>query len=319
MTPPARGIVAVALSLAVAVTACSSEAATGGRDATVPSSGTKVAGPRCSPPRRPAAADGTHTFEFDGRQRSYALTLPSAHDGRRMVPMVLDLHGYGGSKEQEEINTAMAVKGAKRGFIVVTPDALGSPRRWNWRRSPGEADDYAFIHALVEDLERAFCVDPERVYVAGHSNGAGFAGFLACSPPFQFAAVAMVSGTTPSTCPSGVTPSVLAIRGTADVTVRYDEAAIDVLIDSYVRSYRCDTDPTRDSPHVGVERVRYQGCDNGAEVLLDIIVGGTHVWPGGPTASGSSPSAAGNSVAGRTFVATDHILDFFELHRRSWD
>jgi polyhydroxybutyrate depolymerase len=46
-------------------------------------------------------------------------------------------------------------------------------------------------------------------------------------------------------------------------------------------------------------------------VLMSVIDGG-HPWPGGPAAN----NREGNSEAGRTFPATNTILDFFDAHVR---
>ena len=48
----------------------------------------------------------------------------------------------------------MGSKGSDRGYIVVTPEALGSPHNWNWRSAPDRADDFGFVLALVDDLRQ---------------------------------------------------------------------------------------------------------------------------------------------------------------------
>jgi polyhydroxybutyrate depolymerase len=246
------------------------------------------------------------------------MALPAGYDGRTARPLVFDFHGYGGTKEKQEANTSMAATGTTRGFVVVTPDALGSPRRWNWTGAPGRADDFGFVHALLDHLEKTLCVDADRVYVAGHSNGSAFAAFLVCRPPYDFAAVAMVSGTTPTTCPDGVIPAAIAIHGKADPHVLYDgggprhlPAASDVIA-RYAQQYGCSGSPTHDEPAAGVERLDYRDCPEGTEVVLDAIDGGVHAWPGGPQAAGQP----GSSTADRRFPATEEILDFFAHHRR---
>lgn len=56
------------------------------------------------------------------------------------------------------------------GFIVARPHALGS--FWN----AGSCcfpyvDDVGFIRALVQRLQRLYCIDPRRVYAVGLSGG----------------------------------------------------------------------------------------------------------------------------------------------------
>jgi polyhydroxybutyrate depolymerase len=117
----------------------------------------------------------------------------------------------------------LGTKAPTRGYIAVVPDSLGNPRQWNFGGDPHQADDFGFIDALITDLTKRLCVDADRIYAAGHSNGSAFTGFLQCKPPFRFAAVAMVSAFIPSTCPAGkAAPSVMAVQGTADPGVPYD-------------------------------------------------------------------------------------------------
>lgn len=214
----------------------------------------------------------------------------------------------------------MGVTGSGRGYFVVTPDALGSPPRWNTPGSPTAADDLGFVDALLTDLAGHYCLDAARVYATGHSNGAEFAAALACHAP-RFAAVAMVSSTSSAICPPGRAPATMAVHGTADPSVPYGGGrvagaatpvpAAQVVIREYARRYRCDPQPESSHPIVGVVALRYTGCLGGGEVRLDTVIGGTHFWPASPEARGDRAT----SLAGRTFDATGAILDFFAAHR----
>jgi polyhydroxybutyrate depolymerase len=261
---------------------------------------------------------GPQTLPFGGTPRRYLLALPPRYDGRSAYPLVLDFHGYGSNGTAQDLNTSMGTKGTARGYIVVTPSSI--PPDWNEFSVAGRPDDYGFVGALIVSLESRLCIDPQRVYAAGHSNGSAFAGFLVCKAPYSFAAVAMVSATVPSTCPNGVSPSILAIAGTADPLVPYAggtvagstvviPAATDT-IKSYASKYQCSRGPAPDEPLGGVLRVQYSGCLAGAEVVLDTIVGGSHSWPGGLVAT----TDPGDSPAGRRFDATATILDYFDRH-----
>jgi polyhydroxybutyrate depolymerase len=249
--------------------------------------------------------------------------VPGGYDGRSAFPLVLNFAGFAGSKESHEAFTQMGAKGAARGFVVVTPDALGTPRQWNMFGLANQADDFAFVHALVADLEHRLCIDPDRVYASGHSNGSAFAGFLVCRAPYVFAAVAMVSATTPAGCPAGVAPAVLAVAGTADASVPYAGGLVAGstipipsalgTISFYAKRYHCAQPARLTRPSVGATQMQYSGCTDGAEVTLDTVAGGTHPWPGGPAAA-ADPH---DSAAGRSFPATDQILAFFTRHRRT--
>jgi polyhydroxybutyrate depolymerase len=283
------------------------------RTSSAPTS-TKTTASRCTPARPVHPTNMVQHFAYDGHDRTYLLAVPADDDGTAPRPLIFDFHGWGSKMETFEAETRLGRNGAARGVYVVTPQALGNPTRWNWDSRADGPDDFGFVHALLADLEQRLCVDAARVYAAGHSNGAAFAGFLPCKAPYEFAAAVSASATVPSSCPDGVTPSMLTVRGTADPQVLYDGAAVDGAVATWVKQDGCATTPRRDEPIDGVQRVRYDRCEQGAEVVLDTILGGVHVWAG----SQAAQTKPGNSEAGRRFPATTDALDFFAGHLRTW-
>jgi polyhydroxybutyrate depolymerase len=276
----------------------------------------------CAGASAPPTGDGEHTFSYDGTDRSYLLARPTGATAGSARPLLLNFHGSGGNMSRHEANTAMASKGTARGYVVVTPDALGDPRQWNWRpgRQQAGPDDFNFVLALVADLRQRLCIDPDRIYLTGHSNGSAFAALLACRSPQTFAAFAMVSAAVPVTCRNDPSPAPLAIHGTAD-QVPYDGStaqggrrlpAVPDVAKGYAEHNMCDLNATHETTFVGVERTRYTKCVNGGDVVLDTVIGGTHSWPGGTRTSADQE----DSVAGKTFDATGAILDFFDANRR---
>jgi len=322
-----RSSTSVAVLLALAAAACSSgddgggEAGASRDDASSVEEAAEEAAD-CDPAQPAAASDAPQTFSFGGEDRSYLLALPDDYDGTVAHPLVFSFHGFSSNKEGQDVYAAMAAEGTARGYVVVTPDALGDPREWNMFGDPAKADDFGFVDALVEDLSQRLCIDAERVYAAGHSNGSAFTGFLQCQPPFRFAAVAMVAALIPTTCPADrAAPSVIAFHGTADPAVPYDGGsvgggpvgippALDTL-EQYADAYRCDTPAAEDEPAPGVERDALTGCAHAGDVVLYTIVDGTHDWPG----NAMQPEATG----GQAYPATDTILDFFDHHARTAD
>jgi len=57
-------------------------------------------------------------------------------------------------------------------------------------------DDRAFTENLLDNLTSTFCIDINRIYAAGPSNGGGLVGLLACSPTLsrRISAFAITSG-----------------------------------------------------------------------------------------------------------------------------
>lgn len=69
----------------------------------------------------------------------------------------------------------------------------------HWQGAPyaiAGVDDIGFIKSLVANLTASYCIDTDRIYASGQSNGGGFVGTLACSNITSgiFAAFAANSG-----------------------------------------------------------------------------------------------------------------------------
>ncbi|WP_261560023.1 alpha/beta hydrolase family esterase, partial [Frankia tisae] len=202
-------------------------------------------------------AGGVHILVHDGVRRSYQLAVPADYDGGFSYPVVFDFHGFKADAALEEQRSRMGVAGAGRGFVVVTPDALGTPRRWNTMSDPGKADDVGFVGALLTDLASRLCLDGRRVYATGHSNGAEFAAALVCRSA-RFTAVAMVSSTFEARCPAGRAPATMAVHGTADPSVPYGGGVVagssarvpaaPAVVRAYADRYGCNPAPRTAQP-----------------------------------------------------------------------
>ncbi len=111
------------------------------------------------------------------------LFVPDGLAKDKPVPLVVALHGAGGSENMffESYGAGHIVKEcAKRGWLLVSPRSgfLGTPP----------------VAAIVEKLRDRYPIDPKRVYLVGHSMGAGQAIDLVQRHPGTFAAVASLGG-----------------------------------------------------------------------------------------------------------------------------
>ena len=122
------------------------------------------------------------------QQRTYRLGVPSSYDTDTPAPVVLNLHGAGGTAERQSISTSMPSRAAARGFLTVTPDAING----SWEL-PGEGADDQFLTALLDDVASHYCVDLDRVHAAGLSLGAWKAAITACTHPDRFASIVLVT------------------------------------------------------------------------------------------------------------------------------
>jgi polyhydroxybutyrate depolymerase len=248
-----------------------------------------------------------------GQQRTYRLGLPTAYDPDAPAPLVLVLHGAGGTAEIMSIYAAVPTQAAARGIITATPDAIGG----NWELGPEGADDQ-FLMALLDDIAANYCVDLARVHIAGLSLGAWKAAVTACAHPDRIASVALV---TVEVHPGGCGPlSVVAFHGTGDHVVPYGEGAdpgvvvggsnaglpgVSVNMPQWALGAGCSDqrDVVRIEPDV--EHWTYRGCPAGVGVELYSIEHGDHTWPG---------SAIDRPGTTRTIDATELALDWFASH-----
>ncbi len=273
----------------------------------------------------------------DGEQRHYLLHLPANYkdDPRHPVPLVVVLHGWGQNGERIRDISKMSEKADKEGFIVAYPDAqtvYGSQdlRAWgtgNGLRPDSEPNDVGFVRDLIADIKRQRAIDPDKVYVAGFSNGSMLGYKVAAELSDVVAAFADVSG-----APSGFeqrpdsSVSLLAIHGTGDLVVpirgRNTGTVLESIgvprFESLERSLAAwrERDGVNTPPRTvqldGVTAISSTNRTTGAEVAAFILDGGHHRWPGSDDARAAYP----NSVEAR-FPATDLIWDFFKRHPKS--
>lgn len=125
------------------------------------------------------------------------IVAPPSANVRKPVGVLLVLHGAGGDENMfvDAYGSGIVSKlAAEQRLILVSPrtDVFGV--------TPEHFD------ALMALLRNEFRIDSTRVYLIGHSMGAGAAARLVQARPAQFAAVAMLAGGSPITVP-GAPPS----------------------------------------------------------------------------------------------------------------
>ncbi len=161
-------------------------------------------------------------------ERFYLIDLPDQPQG---APLILALHGGGGTPAQFARSSGLGAGATAQGFAVVFPSGSGRGGErlltWNGGYCCGYAarqgvDDVAFLKEVIDDAAARFGLDGGRVFLTGMSNGAILAETFAARQPDRVAAVAGVAGTmdTATTRPRGAVP-LLVIHGTADAMVPY--------------------------------------------------------------------------------------------------
>lgn len=257
-------------------------------------------------------------FEVDGVGRAYNVRLPSAVESSgRKLPLVLLLHGFSGNATSIEGYSGFGALADKEGFILVTPEGLGSPAGWNCgfvNLGRQGIDDSKFLSELLNKVTKDYPVDPKRVFIAGHSNGAMMANVLGGLRTDKVAAIACMAGvigvgrTEKRTMPDPKGRlSVLHIHGKDDRVVAYDEQSNALLggvsapdaVRWWADKIGIKSSPTKSS-FAKYQSVTYS--DSKSTVELISIPGWGHDWPTGP----KSP-----------FEAAQVIWEFFKAHPKS--
>jgi polyhydroxybutyrate depolymerase len=275
----------------------------------------------------------TRTRLVGGLNRTYLVHVPEGHDQKTPIPVVLALHGATMNGPMMAWFSGLNRKADEAGFIAVYPNGTGrfSSFTWNGGNCCGlavqnQVDDVAFINALLDDLMGSYHVDTRRIYATGISNGAVMAYRLASELSDRIAAIAPVSGSMGTEIRQLKRPvSVLHFHGTLDEYIPFhggkgnksitdtDFWPVEQSIRSWVESNGCDENPkidllSKSSDELTVTRRTYASGKDESEVVLVVIEGGGHTWPGmrSPTAT------LGKSAL--NISANDLMWEFFEKH-----
>jgi polyhydroxybutyrate depolymerase len=151
--------------------------------------------------------------------------VPSAYDGRTAAPIVFAFHPFG--MNAQYMQTRVPVSRAWREAIAVYPEGMGrdeTNRAPSWQGRQGELGDrdLKFFDAMLAWLGEHACVDRQRVFVLGYSNGAQFAHLVGCERSNAIAAVAIASGRL--NCKPAAPKPVIISHGTQDTTIPYAQA-----------------------------------------------------------------------------------------------
>jgi polyhydroxybutyrate depolymerase len=278
------------------------------------------------------------TLTSGGAARSYYRHEPPTYQSTTPIPLVFDFHGYSESAYIQTILSGLGPYGDQHGFVTVTPTGLGAIPLWN--TTLGSAD-MKFFGEMLDQVEATVCVDQNRVFVTGLSNGAFMTSAVACEYADRVAAAAPVAGIRNiKGCKPARPVPVVAFHGTADPVVAYSgglgpkglalpapdgsgrtlgqtgtqglvtKEPVPKMTADWAARNHCAPRPTTTKVASDVTLIAYR-CPDNATVELYRIEGGGHTWPGS-TVTG----AVGNLLGPTTFsIAADEVIwKFFEAH-----
>lgn len=286
-----------------------------------------------------AAGDHVLTVRVGTTTRRVLVHVPPGANVAR--PAIMAFHGGGGNAQQFRSIARFSAHGDANGYVSVYPDGTGSgSNSWNAGGCCSTAqatavDDVAFGRAVVAELVARGTVDPARIYVTGHSNGAMMAHRFAAEASDLVAAAAPYAGS-PYFGLTGFTPThavpMLHIHSVDDPLALFSGGVsgegtfktpvLEQLAYWSARNGCGSSSVGADSltgPASGSNAgqsaawVRWNGCTAGAPVVLRRLTGAGHAWPGMPM----TPALVAQLGPGTTLINLEaEIWAFVSQFRR---
>lgn len=175
-----------------------------------------------------------------GEARSYALHVPVNYNKNDARGLIFSFHGRGETPKNQEELSKFSDAHINPDMLAVYP--LGIKNEWQGDPD-ATTDDVQFTLDMLDAISSKYCIDLDRVYAAGKSNGGGFsANILACDPvaSTKIAAFGGIAGayyqghnidqcdgsTYPIACNPGRAPiPIFETHGTVDPVIQYNGGA----------------------------------------------------------------------------------------------
>jgi polyhydroxybutyrate depolymerase len=231
-----------------------------------------------------AAGDTTTTTSSTGRPAPI-IHLPNNQVPSHKVPLLIAFHGTGGSPTSMMRGTLFNPVADANDFVVAYLGSADQVHPWSPHVWP---QDVPYVSATIDQLVASDNVDRSRVYVMGFSNGAAFTFKLGCALSSKIAAIVPVSGVmNPSLDgPCALTHPVaeLSIIGSADglingVPPRVLSAAQTAATWRAMDGCQPSSAAARSQQPGPTDEQTWGPCTDGSEVGLNVIQGGTHIYP----------------------------------------
>ena len=233
--------------------------------------------------------------------------VPDDYQSDTLVPLIMLLHGYTSSGVWQEQYMEFLPLVDQEGFIYLHPDGTRDSARnrfWNATDAccdfeESQVDDSGYLRALINELTTIYSIDPEMIFIVGHSNGGFMAYRMACDHSDVVSGIASLAGAAfidPNDCQPEHPVHVLQMHGTNDDTILFDGGCFsaarcypgaEASVEQWIAYNGClpvvdDSIPPLDlvlgipGAETTVRRFR-EGCSVGGSSELWTISGGPHV------------------------------------------
>ena len=292
-------------------------------------------------PRQGLPRPGTYVMDAQmttaGFPRKSRVHIPHGYTAEHAYPLLVVLHGAFSKASEIEQITGFSDLADREGFLVLYPEGigiLGFLQHWNAGHCCGKAekdaiDDMGFLDAAIDRAVQRFSVNPDKIFLVGHSNGGMLVHRYAAKQARKLAGIAVVSGAVNSkradqpAFPELAVPRkplpVCMIHGVEDDSIPYaggkmpdkhkdrEFASFADAVDYWVTANNCVMDPPDKRLYDGrVTKSVWKKCHNGARVTTYAIENWGHTWPG-PRMS----KALESDDTALPFDAAEMIWDFF--------
>jgi polyhydroxybutyrate depolymerase len=225
----------------------------------------------------------------DGVDRSYDMFVPKPYDVDRAHAVIFSYHGVGGTANTNQFKLD-TFSTANAGYSINVAPQGWPTAEWNENHFVPFALDASLqvFDQVLDKLAAEYCIDLNRVFVTGHSNGGQMAFHLGCLRADRVRAVFPSGGRCFSYGPGVCDPyndaanqcngavMVMSVMGEDDVERHADEEAT---VAGFVARQGCDAAKEAAAP---APCQRFTGCDAGKEVTTCRIPGLAHqIWKDG--------------------------------------
>ncbi|MSR53313.1 MAG: poly(3-hydroxybutyrate) depolymerase [Gemmataceae bacterium] len=144
----------------------------------------------------------TYDFKLAGKEMEYAQFVPSNYDKEKTFPLMVCLHGLFSNPQQIIRYKGLTDLAEKHGYVLVAPMGYNTTG-WYGAKSPlgsGKTDPENLSELSEKDVmnvlgiaRKEFNIDPDRIFLMGHSMGGGGTLHLAIKHPDIWAGLAPIA------------------------------------------------------------------------------------------------------------------------------
>lgn len=204
----------------------------------------------------------TGNLDGYGVRPDYTLAVPKTYSASKKYPLVLVIHGDGGTGAgMRSIHRLDDTTGDDA--IIVYPS--GKAATWDLSTAFQDNEDQKYIEALIADMKGKYSIDDARVFGVGYSSGGFLVNILSCRRSGIFRGIGVHAGGAPfeipetkdsdgyQLCPNQPKVAAFIAHGTSDGTVEPSSGDFDAKFWAHYNGCdpdnRVDTTPAQCKKH----------------------------------------------------------------------